>query len=96
VPDRRFIDRDERGWRIPRAGTRSRAIYDGMLAGKRPIEIQADVGGTTQSISVLMWRIKHPVAANAITNRYRPKWCPWCQCAHVGACARLISGGQWD
>jgi len=70
-PDKRFIDRDARGWRIPHKGTRSRAIYTGMLAGKSPVEIQADVGGTLQSIRVLMWRIRHPIAANTNTSRYR-------------------------
>jgi hypothetical protein len=27
-------ERDERGWMIPREGTRRRAVYDGMIAGK--------------------------------------------------------------
>lgn len=96
MPDRRYVDRDERGWRIPHAGTRSRAIYDAMLAGKSPIEIQADVGGTVESVRVLIWRIKHPDTANAREYLHRPRWCPWCQCVHAGMCARLISGGQSD
>ena len=96
MPDRRYIDRDERGWRIPHAGTRSRAIYDLLVAGRTPAEIRAQVGGTPESIGVLMWRIRHPDTANAREHFSRVRWCPWCQIKHAGMCERLISGGQSD
>lgn len=96
MPDRRYTDRDARGWRIPQVGTRSRAIYDRMLAGKSPFEIQTEVGGTSQSVGVLIWKIKHPETSNAREYFHRERWCPWCQIRHAGMCERLISGGQSD
>jgi hypothetical protein len=36
--------RDERGWMIPRPGTKRRQIYDAMVAGDRPLKIMWDMG----------------------------------------------------
>lgn len=36
--------RDERGWMVPREGTKRRQIYDALVAGKRAGEIMREMG----------------------------------------------------
>jgi hypothetical protein len=36
--------RDDRGWMIPRPGTKRRQIYDAMVAGDPPYKIMWDMG----------------------------------------------------
>lgn len=36
--------RDERGWKIPRPGTKRRRVYDALVAGKRAGEIMRELG----------------------------------------------------
>jgi FixJ family two-component response regulator len=38
--------RDERGWMVPRTGTKRRAVYDLLVVGKRRKDICAAVGIT--------------------------------------------------
>ena len=52
--------RDERGWRVPRAGTRSLLVYEMLLVGKNPEEIGAALGCSRNNASVLAWKIKNP------------------------------------
>lgn len=57
-------DRDERGWRVPRAGTRSRAIYDMLILGHTPAYIHSVIGGNLVAVRVLIWKIRNPGDAN--------------------------------
>lgn len=52
-------ERNTKGWRIPREGTRSHQIYQLMLAGNGPSVIQRTIGGSGGSIRVLMHKIRH-------------------------------------
>lgn len=63
--------RDERGWRIPRPGTKSRQIYDLLIVGKRRFEIVAATGISDQLVSAFIWKIKHPELANWHENQKR-------------------------
>jgi hypothetical protein len=62
--------RDSRGWRIPREGTHSRRIYDLLITGKGRKEIYEEIKTNYTTIGVLIWRIKHPAAHNAISNNH--------------------------
>ena len=64
VPINCQLPRDERGWRMPRLGTKSARIYDLLIAGKTSEEILAEIGGSRTSIRVLTWKIRNPVEAN--------------------------------
>lgn len=73
-PEPKVTTRDERGWRVPRPGTRSRCIYDLMVSGARAKSIVASIGGDAQTIRVLMWKIRRPAAANkASLKSYRKR-----------------------
>jgi hypothetical protein len=62
---------NERGWRVPRQGTRSWRIYQIMLTGASPADIWKAVGGSRSSVGVLAWKIRHPAEANASTAYHR-------------------------
>jgi hypothetical protein len=61
-------NRDERGWRIPRPGTRSRRIYDLLCEGLSTGKIHSIVGGSYATTGFLIWKIKHPETANRLAN----------------------------
>lgn len=63
-------ERDERGWRIPRKGTKSYEIYHLLLAGFKPHEITKLYQGDSNSIGVLINGIKHPEVKNARALKY--------------------------
>lgn len=63
------LPRDAFGWRVPRAGTKSLAIYCLLLQGKRRSEIIAATGFDPRTIGVLTWKIKHPGISNARGRR---------------------------
>lgn len=64
--------RDERGWRIPRKGTKSWEIYHLLVNGWKPKEImdlfQEERNFT--SIGVLICHIKSPEKQNALSNNW--------------------------
>ena len=69
------VPRDGNGWRIPRQGTRSHAVYMGMVAGKTPKQIVGEIGGSLDAIYVLAWRIRNPDAANkAQAEQANTRW----------------------
>ena len=48
-------------WRIPRAGSRARRIYDEYAGGTtRPRDIAKAVGCTINQVQVSIWRMRHP------------------------------------
>ena len=58
--------RDAKGWRIPREGTKSRKIYDLLKAGKTNAEILIAIPGlTSHRLQPLLAHIKHPDKSNA-------------------------------
>lgn len=57
--------RDERGWRVPRAGTLSFEIYRLTQAGICPKDIAELLHCSRSSVGVLLFRIRHPDAANS-------------------------------
>lgn len=57
--------RDERGWRVPRAGTLSFEIYRLAVVGERPKDIAKLLGCSWSSVGVLLFRIRHPDVANS-------------------------------
>lgn len=61
----RYNKRDENGWRMPRAGTRSHNIYMMTLAGCTPTQIAAVTGIPVNIVRVLRHRFKHPDETNA-------------------------------
>lgn len=66
--------RDDRGWRVPMAGSKSRAVYDLMLQGLDSGAIATQTGFTSDIVRQLVWKIKHPGLANAYgTNPTRAK-----------------------
>jgi hypothetical protein len=56
--NRRYRPRDERGWIIPKPGTRTRQIYDLLIEGKTSSEIRAIIGGSVNSVGVLVHKIR--------------------------------------
>lgn len=64
--------RDERGWRIPREGTRSHAIYLLMVQGLSNNEIAKRLGfePSGNKVRVLACHIKRPNVHNATNIRY--------------------------
>ena len=50
---------DAQGWRIPRDGTKSRLIYEGLKAGLEPAQIAEKTGQTRNSVSVLACKIRN-------------------------------------
>lgn len=57
--------RDERGWRVPTEGTKSRAIYDLMVQGLKADGIAARLGWKRSGVAVLMCHIKYAEEKNA-------------------------------
>jgi hypothetical protein len=45
-------------WIIPKPGTRTRQIYDLLIEGKTSSEIRAIIGGSVNSIGVLVHKIR--------------------------------------
>lgn len=65
--------RDERGWRIPRAGTIRRRIYDMLVEGKKPRQIHKAVGISYICCVMHQQHIKTPDRTNALRyNREHP------------------------
>lgn len=62
--------RDERGWRVPRKGTKSEQIYDLMMADFKTKEIADLFQENRNTIGILIWRIKHPKDANAAAYKW--------------------------
>lgn len=62
--------RDERGWRIPRDGTKSRQIYDLLVAEFSSGEIIELFQGNRIATCVLIHNIKNPESQNMRANRY--------------------------
>lgn len=71
-----YCDRDHRGWRIPRAGTKSRDIYECLVQGLTPAAILLIVEGSKATLGVLIWKIKHPEASNALQKSTCAEDCP--------------------
>ena len=61
-------ERDANGWRIPRAGTISRSIYDGMVAGVGVATMAQKIRRSRVYVSVVAWRIKNPAVSNLINR----------------------------
>lgn len=70
--DRRKCERDASGWRIPRAGTVSRKIYDLMQKGFQQGDIHSKLSRSMSksTLGVLMWKIRHPKDANEAIYRW--------------------------
>lgn len=62
--------RDSRGWRVPTSGSKSRLIYDLLVEGKTSGQIALRLKADPVPVRVLVWKIKHPEADNALR---RPK-----------------------
>lgn len=58
------MELDEKGWRIPKTGTNSRAIYHWVRKGKPVAWIAARLKMPVDTVHVLIHRFKHPVAHN--------------------------------
>jgi hypothetical protein len=58
--------RDERGWMIPRPGTKRRKVYDALVAGKKAGEIMKELGLHRKAYSSHQYFIAHTENANAI------------------------------
>lgn len=76
-----YNPRNELGWRIPRKGTASAAIYDLLLQGKtrNPIAIALNMNPVT--VGVLIHKIRHP---ERIKSYYKAK----VQAIETGTCSR--------
>ena len=59
-----YRERDSNGWRIPREGTKTAAIYRMLQEGKRPKEIATALNHSFGAVRVLIHRIKHPDHVN--------------------------------
>lgn len=64
------LPRNAMGWREPRQGTKSRRVYDLLLKGYSTDCILSRVGGTRNTLKVIIWKIKHPERANAHERGY--------------------------
>ena len=64
MPRQPYLYRNELGWRVPKEGTKSHAIYELHLQGvkARSIAIKLDMNETT--VRVLIHRFKHPDLVN--------------------------------
>ena len=61
---------DENGWRIPRAGTRSRLVYELTIRGETRSSIARVLKMNVQTVGSLIFKFRHPVAVNAVSNVY--------------------------
>ena len=57
---RRLRPRDNEGWRVPRPGTISAKIYACAKKGMRTIEIARALGRKRSTVSVHLFKIRHP------------------------------------
>jgi hypothetical protein len=57
--------RDERGWMIPRPGTKRKKVYDALVSGKRAGEIMREMGLSRKAYSSHQWFIANSEKANA-------------------------------
>ena len=69
--------RDERGWRIPRDGTKARRIYDLMVQGYKAKKISEILGCGRYSTEVAACRIRQPEHTNALQCKNRNKIRDW-------------------
>jgi hypothetical protein len=60
--------RDENGWRIPLAGTKSRRIHDLIQSGKTLAEIATILNSNYDTVGVLVYKMRHPERHN-VRNR---------------------------
>ena len=86
--------RDELGWRIPRAGTLSRAIYELTRQDMTPTEIAAALGTKPLRVRVLLCHLRHPEKTNIRNARYIRK-VAWMDCLrseppHVNKLVRVL------
>lgn len=66
-----YRPRDNDGWRIPRPGTKSSAIYHLAKRGMPNQEIAKMLEMTKRSVTVNLWRIRNPGPSNAMAYSYR-------------------------
>ncbi len=65
--------RDERGWMIPRPGTKRRRVYDLLSAGKPASEIMWELELSRKAYSNHQWFIANSEKANAAAYAVRRK-----------------------
>ncbi len=68
-----YNKRDDRGWRIPREGTKSKKIYNLLNHGYPSQYIIAVIPGDSSSTRVLIHNIKHPESHNKTNNNWYKK-----------------------
>ena len=64
--------RDENGWRIPLAGTKSRRIYDLIQSGKTLAEIAKILNSKYDTLGGLVHKMRHPGRHNVRNRIVRP------------------------
>jgi IS30 family transposase len=64
---------DDLGWRIPRAGTDARKVYDLMRAGLGCTKIARHLGKPRSTVGVLMHRIRKGRASQSRANDALPQ-----------------------
>lgn len=69
---RRPSSLDERGWRKPPEGSRSRQIYEMKLAGMATLAVAKQLGITRNNVAVVWWNIRNPLAKAEMRKRYSP------------------------
>jgi hypothetical protein len=57
---KRFRARNKNGWRIPAPGTKSRAVYDQIVAGATPLQISHTLNINVGMVRVLAHRFRNP------------------------------------
>ncbi len=62
---RRFSERDERGWRIPREGTIARDVYDYVSNGLTVELIAQRISRSRNYVAVVIWKFQHPAKSNS-------------------------------
>jgi hypothetical protein len=65
-----YRPRDERGWRVPREGTKARAVYDLMICGFKRSAIIEATGYNGAVVSTMMHCIRWPDQTNQLKTRY--------------------------
>jgi hypothetical protein len=55
-----FNARDDKGWRIPRPGTVSRAVYDQITGGATPLQASRALNINVGMVRVLAHRFRNP------------------------------------
>ena len=64
MPAKPYLKRDELGWRVPRAGSKMRCVYDMMVLGKKRSKISAALGIKANTVGVMIWKIRNPEDSN--------------------------------